>query len=169
MIKFAEPVRKTMLIACAGTILLVIAGVAGLMFWVWPLKDDSSDAIWRVATAAGDGQLRLADAVPGKWDHVYVFPPYARRSSVCQTLGVAQDECERVIAFESNDDGAMSLAFVDAGRVVRYVGHSRANGDFVAAAHARPVARAQAVYRIVSGAPAYNGRRALALLPAGQP
>lgn len=131
--------------------------------------DPESQAIGRLALASEDGLLRLSDAVPAGWDHVHIFAPYAMRSDVCRTLGVAARECERVVPFASMDDGRFSLAFVADGRLLRYVDHPRHNGDFGRAASGKPVPRAQAVYRIVPGEPGYSGRRSLMYVPLDQP
>jgi len=161
-------VRKAMLAACVGAILLIgLAGVGVTILLSW--DDEDSKAVWRHALASKDGQLRLYEVFPGEWDHVYVFAPYTPRSSVCRTLGVTPVDCERVVAFESQDDGAMSLALVADARVVRYVEHGRGNGDFGPVATGRPVPRAQAVYRIVAGEALSTGSRSLAFVALEQP
>lgn len=67
-------VRKAMLAACVGAILLIgLAGVGVTILLSW--DDEDSKAIWRHALASKDGQLRLYEVFPGEWDHVYVFAP----------------------------------------------------------------------------------------------
>lgn len=161
MSKTNEIVRKAIIVSCAGIILLICLACAGVAFLIYSVEDDDSQEIWRVALASKDGQLRLADAVSGKWDHVYVFGPYVQRSAVCRTLSVATNQCERIVPFESSDDGEMSLAFVADRQVVRYFRHTSKHGDFSPVATGLPVLRAKAVFRIVPGSPRYNGRRSL--------
>lgn len=161
----AELARRAIIAFCAGTILLICLAFAAVAVWVMPGQDDISQKIWKLALASTDGTLRLTDAVPGEWDYVHMFGPYAPRSHVCGMLGVAPGACSREVPFESSDDGEMSLAFVAGGQVVRYVRHTAGNGDFSPVADGKPVARAQAVYRILPGAPRYNGRRSLQFVP----
>lgn len=161
MSKTTEIVRKVIIVSCACVILLICLACAGVAFLIYSSDNDDSQEIWRVALASTDGQLRLADAVSGKWDQVYVFGPYVQRSTVCGTLGVAANQCERIVPFESSDDGEMSLAFVADRQVVRYFRHNSKNGDFSPVATGLPVLRAKAVFRIVPGSPQYNGRRSL--------
>lgn len=162
-----ELIRKALIVACGSMLLLACLACVGMAVLVHTSEDEESEEIWRVALASKDGQLRLADAVPGEWDHVVVFGAYMPRRAVCRTLDVAMSECEQVVPFESADDGAMSLAFVADRQVVRYVRHSRKHGDFSPVATGQPVPRAQAVYRIVPGSASYNGRRALDFVPLG--
>jgi hypothetical protein len=91
----------------------------------------------------------LSDATGFTWDEVYLFDPYAPRSSVCLTLKIAAPDCIRTIPFDSADDGEMSIAFLHRGRVVNYVRHSRRNGDFAPVPTEQPLSPATAVFRVV--------------------
>lgn len=161
MSKIIEFLRKVTIVNCACIILLICLACAGVAFLIHSSDNDDSQEIWRVALASKDGQIRLADAVPEKWDHVYVFGPYVPRGTVCGTLGVAANQCERVVPFESSNDGEMSLAFVADRQIVRYFLHNSKNGDFSPVATGLPVLRAKAVFRDVPGSTQYHGRRSL--------
>lgn len=93
--------------------------------------------------------IRLADATRFEWDEVYLFSPYTSRSDVCETLHIQIRHCDRHVHFESWDDGEMSLAFVNRGRLVHYARHSRRNGDFIPVPSRQPLAVAAAVFRLV--------------------
>jgi hypothetical protein len=123
-----------------------------------------SRSIGKLVREQGAKELRLAEVTDFQWEQVYLFGPYAPRTSVCNTLGVQAKYCERVVPFESTDDGEMSLAFLAEGRVVRYVPHSRWNGDFTPVPTAQPLARANAIFRVVQDGAATDGKPWLRLL-----
>ncbi|MCC2963136.1 hypothetical protein LK540_22125 [Massilia sp. IC2-278] len=125
---------------------------------------DTSEAIGRLIRTDKPAELRLADATRFAWDRVFIFEPYTSRARACGVLGVKDGDCERIVPFESMDDGEMSLAFLAQGRVVRYVRHSRANGDFVPVPANQPLARDDAVFRIVPFETLANGRTLLRLV-----
>lgn len=125
---------------------------------------DTSAAIGRLARADKPATLRLADATRFEWDGVFIFAPYTSRARVCGVLGIQDEECERTVPFESMDDGEMSLAFMAQGQVVRYVRHSRANGDFVPVPADQPLTRDDAVFRIVPFETMANGRTLIRLV-----
>lgn len=100
--------------------------------------------------------LDLAKVVPSEWDAVFLFAPYTPRNEVCQQLRVV-DHCAVAVPFESTEDGLMTLAFVQAGRVVRVEPHSRGNGDFTPVPAAQPIRRTQAVFRIVRDSTSRDG------------
>jgi len=125
---------------------------------------DTSEAIERLVRTDKPATLRLADATRFEWDQVFIFAPYTTRARACGVLGVQAEACERTVPFESMDDGEMSLAFMAQGRVVRYVRHSRANGDFVPVPAVQPLSRDEAVFRIVPFETMANGRTLIRLV-----
>lgn len=106
-------------------------------------------SIFQSIRAQGAAELRLAEAAAFDWDYVYLFHPYTPRAEVCATLRIDPAVCKVAVWFESWDDNAMSLAFIRGGGLVRYHYHSRASGDFTPAPHGQPIARGDAVFRIV--------------------
>jgi hypothetical protein len=122
-------------------------------------RNGTSAAIGRLARAGDAGALRLADAAPFAWDQVVLFAPYAPRAAVCASLRIAPASCEDAIPFESTSDADMSLAFLEQGRLVRYERHARRNGDLAAAPLGRPIAREEAVFRIVVDESGVDGRK----------
>ncbi len=82
------------------------------------------------------------------WDSMYLFGPYEPRSAICDTLNVQVKYCERVIPFESIDDSDMSIAFLLEGRLIRYIRHTRYNGDFVPLPKIQPVPASAAKFRV---------------------
>jgi len=107
-------------------------------------------SIFQAIRAQGAGPLRLAEAAAFDWDDVYLFHPYTPRGEVCAILRIDPVACKVAVWFESRDDDEMSLAFVRAGGLVRYHYHHRATGDFTSAPHGQPIARGDAVFRIVA-------------------
>ena len=116
-----------------------------------------SKAIGRLVDERKSETIRLADATSFEWDQVYLFGPYRARRDVCTTLGIQEKDCERQIRFESQDDGEMSIAFLANGRLVHYVRHSRANGDFTPVPAAQPLSRDHAVFRRLPREDAWGG------------
>lgn len=116
-----------------------------------------SQSIGTLVRRPGATELRLADATDFGWDQVHLFEPYAPTGKICATLKLAASDCTRVVSFASTDDGVMSLAFMSAGKVVRYERHLRANGDFTPLPSQSPLARDEAVFRVVPGGLANDG------------
>ncbi|WP_306396449.1 hypothetical protein [Telluria beijingensis] len=116
-----------------------------------------SKTIGKLIDEGGANSIRLADATSFDWDQVYLFGPYAARRDICATLRIGERECERQVPFESQDDDEMSIAFLAKGRLVHYVRHSRANGDFTPVPAQQPISRDRAVFRKPRGGEAEAG------------
>ena len=116
-----------------------------------------SKAIGKLVDERKSDTIRLADATSFEWDQVYLFGPYAARRDICATLRIGEADCARQVPFESQDDGDMSIAFMDKGRLVHYARHSRANGDFTPVPGAQPISRERAVFRKLSAGEAQAG------------
>jgi hypothetical protein len=117
----------------------------------------ASDVSNAIGTLARDGKqpvFRLDQATPFAWDHVVFFTPYLPRANVCTALNLARHDCRRLITFESEDDTEMTLAFIRQGVLVRYVMHTRDNGDFLPMASATVMTPDDAVFRSI-----YTGSR----------
>jgi len=125
----------------------------------------------RVSAAIGDAvrdkqmqEIRIAALTDFEWEKVYLFDPYAPRAHICEVLGVEARQCERVVPFESMDDGIMSLAFVSGTEVVRYARHRRLNGDFTPVASRQPILATEAVFKVVPSGVLQDGRPWLRLV-----
>ena len=125
----------------------------------------------RVSAAIGNAvrdkqmqEIRIAALTDFEWDKVYLFDPYAPRAHICEVLGVEARQCERVVPFESMDDGIMSLAFVSGTRVVRYARHRRLNGDFTPVVSRQPLLASEAVFKVVPSGVLQDGRPWLKLV-----
>ena len=128
------------------------------------IDDRVSAAIGTAIRSEQVREVRIAALTDFEWDKLYVFDPYAPRVHVCKTLGVEAGQCERVVPFESMDDGTMSLAFVSGTQVVRYVRHSRLNGDFAAGVNGQPIPVSEAVFKVVPSGVTQDGRPWLKLV-----
>lgn len=113
---------------------------------------DVSQAIGKRIEERRSDTIRLADATSFAWDQVYLFGPYTPRQDVCSTLRIQASDCERLVSFESSDDGEMSLAFLARGELVHFTRHVRSNGDFTPVPAEQPLSRDQAVFRVLPGA-----------------
>lgn len=132
---------------CLGLLSLSLAGI----FLVSTRYDEGklSASLGTAAEEAQGGLVSLPAMTDFAWDEVYFFGPYQPKSGVCDTLRIQVKYCDRVIPFESMDDGEMTLAFLQKGRVVRYVRHERSNGDFLPLPEDQPIPPARAKYRVV--------------------
>ena len=110
---------------------------------------DVSGAIGTLARDAKRPVFRLDQATPFAWDHVVFFTPYQPRDTVCTALKIAAKDCSRLITVASQDDGEMTLAFLRQGVLVRYVVHTRNNGDCLPMPNATVMARDEAVFRSI--------------------
>lgn len=129
------------------------------------LASACSSADDRVSAAIGNAvrdqqmqEIRIAALTDFEWDKVYLFDPYAPRAHICEVLGVEARQCERVVPFESMDDGIMSLAFVSGTQVVRYARHRRLNGDFTPVVSRQPLLASEAVFKVVPSGVLQDGR-----------
>ena len=93
-------------------------------------------------------EVRMTAVTDFEWDKLYLFDPYTPRSEICNVLGVQVKNCERVVPFESTDDGVMSMAFLSGTRVVRYSRHIRWNGDFTPSPKRQPIPAERAIFRV---------------------
>lgn len=125
----------------------------------------------RVSAAIGSAvrdqqmpEIRIAALTDFAWEKVYLFGPYAPRAHICEVLGVEARQCERVVPFESVDDGIMSLAFVSGTQVVRYARHRRLNGDFTPVVSRQPILASEAVFKVVPSGVSQDGRPWLKLV-----
>lgn len=119
--------------------------------------DKVSKAIGSKVRVPNPQDLRLSDVTDFEWEKVYLFEPYTPRTKICDALGVQVKYCERVVPYESQNDGLMSMAFLSGGRVVRYELHARWNGDFTPLPPTQPLPAANAVFRVVPGGVAADG------------
>lgn len=119
--------------------------------------DDISRAIGALTRAQGATELRLAEVTWFTWDKVYLFGPYEPRVKVCEQLAVPPGSCERVVPFESTDDGVMTLVFVHGTQVVHCARHGRGNGDFTPVPLQQPIPAGQAIFRVVPSGVASDG------------
>jgi hypothetical protein len=140
-----------------ATLLCLIASACS------PVDERVSSAIGNAVRDQKVQQLRLADLTTFKWDRVFLFEPYTPRTKVCQAIGVQPLRCQQVVAFESTDDGTMTLAFMSGGQLVRYARHSRWNGDFVPLSASQPIPASKAIFRVVPAGTAQNGTQWLRL------
>lgn len=128
-----------------------------------PVDDQVSAAIGTVVREKHVQELRLVAVTDFEWDKLYIFDPYTPRTHVCDVLGVQIKYCERVVPFESTDDGIMTLAFISGTQVVRYARHSRWNGDFTPSPKKQPILAAKAVFRVVPSGVSHDGKQWLRL------
>jgi len=135
-----------------ATLLALLASACSLV------DDRVSAAIGAAARGPQAQEVRIAAVTDFEWEKMYLFGPYAPRAHVCAVLGVEPRQCERVVPFESVDDGVMSLAFVSGTQVVRYVRHSRLNGDFTPELKRQPIPASEAVFQVVPSGNAQDGR-----------
>lgn len=77
---------------------------------------------------SGRKSVDLAAAVPGTWNRVCILGPYSSNAVAKQVLGFDWD-AESRSSIKTNE-GISLLLFVQDQRVVDYVEHSRAAGDF---------------------------------------
>lgn len=113
---------------------------------------DVSKAIGKLIEQRESKTIRLAEATRFAWDQVYLFGPYTPRQDVCSTLRIPDNDCERLVPFESSDDGEMSIAFLAQGEFVHFTRHVRSNGDFTPVPAEQPLSSDQAVFRVLPGA-----------------
>ncbi|SHM53956.1 hypothetical protein SAMN02787076_01551 [Rhizobacter sp. OV335] len=129
------------------------------------VDDSVSAAIGNAVREKHAQEIRIAALTDFEWEKVYLFGPYAPRAHICEVLGVEARQCERIVPFESMDDGVMSLAFVSGTQVVRYARHSRLNGDFTPVANRQPILASEAVFKVVPSGLAQDGRPWVKLVP----
>jgi hypothetical protein len=123
-----------------------------------PVDQEVSSAIGAAVRENSAQELRLVAITDFDWDKLYLFDPYTPRSDVCNILQVQAKYCERVVPFESTDDGTMTMAFVSGTRVVRYSKHKRSNGDFTPSPKQQPIPSAKAVFRVSPSGTSQDGK-----------
>lgn len=122
------------------------------------VDEQVSSAIGAAVREGKVQELRLASITDFEWDKLYLFDPYTPRADVCNVLQVQAKYCERVVPFESTDDGIMTMAFVSGTRVVRYSKHSRWNGDFTPSPKQQPIPSVRAVFRVSPSGTSQDGK-----------
>lgn len=138
--------------------LLLAALLAPLACGCSSVDEQVSSAIGAAVREGKVHKLRLASITNFEWDRLYLFDPYTPRNDVCKALHVQEKDCERVVPFESTDDGIMTMAFVSGKRVVCYSKHSRWNGDFAPSPKQQPIPAGRAVFQVTPSGTSQDGR-----------
>lgn len=136
----------------------LLAALLSLASGCSSVDEQVSSAIGAAIRQNAAQELRLAAITNFEWDKLYLFDPYTPRGDVCNALQVQAKYCERVVPFESTDDGMMTIAFVSGTRVVRYSKHSRWNGDFTPSPKQQPIPSAKAVFRVSPSGTSQDGK-----------
>jgi hypothetical protein len=125
-----------MLVGCGEVYRYAVSGPVG-----WQLKREIRDR--------GAKRIVLSELTAFAWDEVYLFGPYLPRSEVCKTLKLSVDDCNRKVTAESTDDGEMFVAFQERGALVHAEMHIRWHGDFTPVPEHQPIAKKNAVFKVV--------------------
>jgi hypothetical protein len=87
-----------------------------------------SGEIGRMFQQSGGTSVNLAQIVPGNWDELCVLGPYSDNRAARQALGFDWN-AEAKTSIHDNE-GIALLLFVRDGKILEYVEHPRADGDF---------------------------------------
>jgi hypothetical protein len=71
-------------------------------------------------------KINLSEAVSGEWDRLYIFHPYTTEQMIIDTLGFQWDEKTSI----HSHDGISLLVFTKDRKLVKYIEHTRNQGDF---------------------------------------
>jgi hypothetical protein len=133
-----------MLFGCGEAYRYAVSGPVG-----WQLKREIRDR--------GAKRIVLSELTTFAWDEVYLFGPYFPRSEVCKALKLSVDDCNRRITAESTDDGEMLIAFRERGALVHSEMHMRWHGDFTPVPERQPIAKKNAVFKVVPAGQGASG------------
>lgn len=103
-----------------------------------------SDSIGATVGRGAGTRLALAEHTPSPWDRVCIFGPYTPDEDVDAVTGVP-GASKRAFDIRSND-GINVLMFIDEGKVVESVTHSRGRGDFGPELVRKCYSKAEAVF-----------------------
>lgn len=106
--------------------------------------------------ARSTGVIDITKAADFAWTQVHVYTPYSTQRAVCKDLGKLAPDClENSPAHVS--EGEYLLVFINNGKAVQYVPHSRHNGNFQTSTGVLILQRNAAVLDVISSKSPHQG------------
>lgn len=140
-----------------GRILLALSILLTGCFLIGPGSNMVGTNIGREVRDKKVKHIDIAKLTNFPWDDIYVFGPYQRRVSICESLKLEASTCTRLIR-KDVDEGETLLVFRNKNEIVHVERHRRYFGDFAVSAAHNPIQREDAKFLVEQSAVAYDGK-----------